>query len=122
MDKETSQRPFMRTATLMELGEQLLRFFREGDKVFRTGGEEFMILLQKCDKRAGFNRGKELSQYISTYPFKGREIQPHGQITISLGVASYPEDGEDINQLIRKADQACYIAKESGRNQVILAK
>lgn len=107
---------------LTALGEQLLRFFRENDKVFRTGGEEFMVLLQNCDKGHGFARGKKLSEYISTYPFKGREAQPHGQITISLGIASYPEDGEDIEELIRKADQACYIAKESGRNRVSLAK
>jgi diguanylate cyclase (GGDEF)-like protein len=107
---------------LTDLGEQLLRFFRENDKVFRTGGEEFMVLLQNCDKEHGFARGKALREYIGSYPFEGRETQPNGQITISLGIASYPEDGEDIEELIRKADQACYYAKESGRNQVSLAK
>lgn len=107
---------------LISLGEQLRQFFRAHDKVFRTGGEEFLVILQNCVKEDAIQRGKELSEFISAFPFKGGEIQPFGRLTISLGVATFPEDSESVSELIFKADQACYEAKEKGRNQVVIAK
>ena len=55
---------------------------------------------------------------VERYPFKGRETQPDGRVTISIGVATFPEDGKDNASLMEKADQALYEAKEGGRNKV----
>ena len=49
---------------------------------------------------------------------KGPEKQPNGKITVSMGVASFPEDGKDSATLIQNSDQALYQAKRKGRNRV----
>jgi diguanylate cyclase (GGDEF)-like protein len=62
---------------------------------------------------------ERLRRHIEKHPFKGEESQPLGDVTISIGIATFPEDGTDGDTLIEHADQALYEAKESGRNRVI---
>ena len=59
-----------------------------------------------------------IRQGVEDHPFPGRETQPEGKVTVSLGVVSFPEDGADRVSLMQCADEALYRAKQSGRNRV----
>ena len=95
------------------VGKFLLKNIRDVDFVARYGGEEFVFLLPESDKDEAYAVSERLRTQLS-------EIQiddlPH--ITISLGIASYPEDGDDLDQLVKKADAALYTAKQAGRDRV----
>ncbi len=91
---------------------------RENDLVARYGGEEFAIILPQTDKRQATALAKRLCRTVERRRCKGEEILPGGRLTISLGVAAYPEDGVQAADLVGRADQALYRAKNLGRNQV----
>lgn len=91
------------------------------DLVARYGGEEFMILLQGVDKLAAFQTADRIRQLVEQTRFEGGQNQPMGKVTISMGVACFPEDADYAEGLIKQADQALYRAKRSGRNNVQLA-
>jgi diguanylate cyclase (GGDEF)-like protein len=61
---------------------------------------------------------EEIRAHVEQYPFSGREIMERGAVTISAGVATYPDDGLDTATLITRADAAMYEAKRAGKNQV----
>ena len=87
----------------------------------RYGGDEFAVLLVGKEREQAFLLMEKLRLTISQEPFttiKGKVI--HG-LTISAGIAAFPMDGRTEAELLRKADQALYRAKEAGRNQVRLA-
>ncbi len=92
--------------------------FRETDMVARYGGEEFLVILPETDKNAAISLAGRLRQQISAHPFEGRESQPGGKITVSIGVVSYPSDATTADGLIKVADEALYRAKNAGRNRV----
>ena len=58
---------------------------------------------------------------IEEYPFEMREVQPEKKITASIGVSVYPDDALTKQALIKVADEALYVAKRNGRNQVQIA-
>ncbi len=91
---------------------------REQDVVARYGGEEFIIILPETGKKEALMLAERLRECVSFQPFHNKEAQPCGNLTISLGVASFPEDAPDPKGLIEKADAALYRAKETGRNRV----
>ena len=64
---------------------------------------------------------EDIRAIIAEHPFAGRESQPQGRITISIGVATFPENGTTPTALISAADTALYDAKRNGRNLVCLA-
>lgn len=109
-----------------QAGDALLRFLagifkaaaRENDLVARYGGEEFAFVLPQTDKRQATALAKRLCRGVERRRCKGEEILPGGRLTISLGVAAYPEDGLLAADLVGRADQALYRAKNLGRNQV----
>jgi len=86
--------------------------------VARYGGEEFVILLAETEKQGALALAERQRQRIEEYPFPGGESQPAGRVTLSLGVAGYPEDGDAATALIGAADRALYEAKHAGRNAV----
>ena len=84
--------------------------------ISRFGGEEFCIILPSRDKDRAYKIADELRQKIDKSRIILRKHETH--VTVSIGLASFPEDSDDAEELIRKADKAMYEAKNKGRNQV----
>jgi diguanylate cyclase (GGDEF)-like protein len=84
----------------------------------RYGGEAFVLLVPETDSTGAQRFAEALRRLVAEHPFPGRESQPGGRVTLSLGVASYPEAGEDATALIDSADKALYQSKHRGRNTV----
>jgi len=99
---------------LQVVGSRLTSLVRKEDVVARMGGDEFMILLQEIEHSNDVVTTSQKIVEALRYPFifGGHDIH----ITISLGAAIYPEDGEDIHTLLKNADIAMYRVKEKSRN------
>jgi diguanylate cyclase (GGDEF)-like protein len=93
----------------------LQKNIRDVDIISRYGGEEFVFLLPEADKEEAYTVSERLRKKLADLKFDDLP-----GITISLGIASYPDDSEDIDRLIKKADAALYTAKQSGRNKVVV--
>jgi diguanylate cyclase (GGDEF)-like protein len=87
------------------------RKLRVSDIAGRFGGEEVVVLLAGATK----NRAGEVAERLR------KEIEEEADVTASIGVASYPDDGKDVENLIQAADEAMYRAKRTGKNKVCLA-
>jgi len=105
---------------LKNVSKVLLQNTRGIDLVARFGGEEFVILLPKTDTGGARSAAEKLRTGILAEQFQGiAESHPGGALTISLGIAAYPNDSRDIYELLDLADRALYRAKEEGKNRVI---
>jgi diguanylate cyclase (GGDEF)-like protein len=102
-------------AALVKIAEVFRRTTRAVDCVARYGGEEFVVMLLECP--------------IATAPIIAERIRARvaeqdlgeGRLTVSIGLAEYPDGGDTPEELIATADAAMYQAKSSGRNQVVVA-
>jgi diguanylate cyclase (GGDEF)-like protein len=97
----------------------LQRTVRKIDTVARYGGEEFAIVLPQIRREEAIQVGEKLRRAVSQIQFRNGQTQPGGQITISLGLAHFPSDAQDIHQLLSRADAALYAAKNGGRNRLV---
>jgi diguanylate cyclase (GGDEF)-like protein len=89
---------------------------RDTDIVGRYGGEEFLILLQGVDSHNALNVAEKIRKSIEEYVFP----KNNNSVTISIGISHFPTNGYLLDDLIFKADQALYFAKEvKGRNSVV---
>jgi two-component system, cell cycle response regulator len=104
---------------LRTLSEILMSHLRSSDLAARYGGEEFVLLLPETSKDAALRIAEALRVKVESEQFAGRERQPLGCVTLSIGVASYPEDGPDAQAVLACADQLLYKAKHGGRNMVV---
>ncbi|GAB4171424.1 MAG: hypothetical protein Kow00108_05900 [Calditrichia bacterium] len=95
---------------------------RISDIVARYGGEEFVVILPEASKEEAFKLADKLRKMIEMHQFPNEEHMPNGNLTISIGVASFPEDATIPEKLIKAADTALYDAKNSGRNRVCMYK
>jgi diguanylate cyclase (GGDEF)-like protein len=103
---------------LREVGKVLRKTVRDEDIVSRYGGEEFCIIFPGIAKEGIKNLCERIRLKIEKHKFYKEKVQPTGQLTISLGGASYPKDANDMHGLIQRADEALYKAKHLGRNQM----
>jgi diguanylate cyclase (GGDEF)-like protein len=111
-----------------DMGDKLLTTFgdfiktivRKDDVACRWGGEEFFLILPG----ASLNVVRERAEAIrsGTKQLQVPNGQPHRPVTISVGIAIYPEHGSTKDELIRAADQAMYRAKKGGRDRVVNAQ
>jgi diguanylate cyclase (GGDEF)-like protein len=86
--------------------------------VARFGGEEFVVVLPEIDAANGRAVAEKLRLTVEQIPFAGEETLPSGQLTISVGVATFPTEAQDAVQLLDLADRGLYLAKRRGRNRV----
>jgi diguanylate cyclase (GGDEF)-like protein len=103
---------------LMELSRLVQAHTRKTSVVARFGGEEFVVLLPGVSPADAFRYAERLREAIASYPFPHREGQPLGYLSISGGIASFPDHERSIQGVIRLADEALYRAKDSGRNRI----
>jgi diguanylate cyclase (GGDEF)-like protein len=92
-----------------------LKNIRDIDIISRYGGEEFLILLPEATKDEAYTVSERLRKKLVEF-----KVDDLPQLTVSLGIASYPQDGQDVEVLIKKADAALYTAKQDGRNKVVI--
>jgi diguanylate cyclase (GGDEF)-like protein len=107
---------------LKKVARILMREVREMDVVTRYGGEEFCILLPVTSKKESILVAERIRRGIENEKFSGEENLPLGRLTASIGIASFPEDGNSPDMLIHAADMALYQAKAGGRNRISLAQ
>ena len=106
------------------VGDDALREFvrvvqttlRQIDTLGRWGGEEFVVLLPEADSESAMLAGERVRSTVAQHVYRMRGDGVY--LTCSVGVASYPEDGQDRMALVNMADHAMYVAKKLGRNQV----
>src|SRR5436305_1659753 len=96
---------------------QVAARLRQGGEAFRLGGDEFAVLLPGLEDARALPTAEAIVARIGA-----SDIGPVGSITISAGIATYPQHGRERDALIRLADSALYWAKEHGKNQVRLAR
>ncbi|AVZ80339.1 PAS domain S-box protein [Zoogloeaceae bacteirum Par-f-2] len=100
---------------LKQAANRLRDVVRDVDTVARLGGDEFTALLCDCDAEAVDRIARRIiNDLAASFEVGGRKLF----LSASVGVAFYPDDGEDSAELIKKADSAMYRAKEQGRNRV----
>ena len=103
---------------LTRLGEILKNTVDDLGVVARYGGEEFAIILYDQTEEAALNLGELIRQNIQQTYFTGQEHQPNKNITVSIGVSTYPKVAKNKKQLIELADNALYRAKSFDKNRV----
>jgi diguanylate cyclase (GGDEF)-like protein len=99
---------------LRAIGNFLQQNIRDVDVIARYGGDEFVIMIPEAAKDAAYILSERLRKQ-----FAGLKLENFPQITISLGIATYPFDGTELEDLIKNADAAMYAAKRAGRNKVV---
>jgi diguanylate cyclase (GGDEF)-like protein len=108
------------------VGDQVLKIVttilkqqaREVDLVARYGGEEFMLVLPETGKKEAVMLAERIRLAVKKEPLKIGQIKPGTNITVSLGVSSYPENGSEKEELIDYVDKCLYKAKAAGRDLV----
>lgn len=104
---------------IQEIANRLKESFCSSDIVARIGGEEFCILIKNCNRECGFQKANAFRTYIENHPIKLNDSTSI-RITISMGIANYPESTHTLSDIKRIADMALYNAKNSGRNKVCI--
>jgi diguanylate cyclase (GGDEF)-like protein len=102
---------------LKALADALSTRNRRGDFTCRFGGEEFVVVMPNIAMDTAFQRAKDLRVILNSLKI------PYGHfiltITISMGIACYPSNGEDRESVLRAADRAMYAAKKAGRDHIL---
>ena len=101
---------------LKDLSRLLRNQSRKMDLVCRYGGEEFSIILPHTDQKEAFLIAERIRLDIQRYPFLNEEIFPNKMLTVSLGIATFPENGLLPAELITSSDKSLYKAKNQGKN------
>ncbi len=104
-------------AVLRQVAQTLKKNSRATDFVCRYGGEEMSIILPNTSAEEALNHANRLCKAIAEREFQLNATET-GNVTISLGVATFPENAETAQELIEYSDKCLYYAKEHGRNQV----
>jgi diguanylate cyclase (GGDEF)-like protein len=102
---------------LIQLVKSIQRQLRDTDVIARYGGDEFVLLLPETPANGALDAAKRILNSVTNTPLEinGDTVK----ITVSMGLATYPNDGHTLDSLVACADEAMYKAKRNGRNQVV---
>ena len=103
-------------------GRILRETVRPEDLPARYGGEEFIVIWARTSKDDGVAAAERIRRKVAEYPYSNRESQPLKIVSLSGGVATFPDDGRTGAELIKAADAALYEAKRDGRNRIYGSK
>lgn len=98
---------------LLKVSKSILDTVRKVDVVARYGGDEFAILAVQTNSQGALLLGQRIMSEVSSIKMDG-----HPNITMSIGVATYPNHERTAKELLKRADQALYLSKRNGRNQI----
>jgi diguanylate cyclase (GGDEF)-like protein len=101
---------------LQAIGNRLTGVIRASDTLARLGGDEFMLVMPETNRRkdAAATAQKIMDSFTEPFSIDGHQIN----LSISIGIAIYPDDAEDMETLMKKSDAAMYYSKAHGRNQL----
>ncbi|ACL70877.1 GGDEF domain-containing protein [Halothermothrix orenii] len=103
---------------LSRLTDIIKKSIRKKDVPCRFGGEEFAVLFPDTTRDEAYNLAETIRKNIEKTPFYNEDVQPGGRLTVSLGLAIFPDDSQEVKDLLDKADQALYKAKNNGKNRI----
>jgi diguanylate cyclase (GGDEF)-like protein len=106
-------------AILIEFARRVTGVLREVDTFARYGGEEFIVLLPETHLEGAKTTADKIWDVIRSTPFGSLDEEPI-DLTVSIGVAAYPDHGENLTSLVDAADRALYHGKEQGRDRVVV--
>lgn len=109
------------------VGDEVLKHFtqatkdalREGDRLFRTGGEEFVIISSNLDSNSALTFAERIRSAVKAHPFCHGEHTLH--VTCSIGVCVIDASKDSIQEALHRADQAMYQAKHEGKDRITLS-
>lgn len=107
---------------LNEFAARLRRVVREVDLAFRSGGEEFVVLLPETDISGSMAVAQRLGDAVRHAPFSlgGHSVEKETNVTVSIGIAVFPVHARTASELLNAADQALYAAKAAGRDTFVV--
>ena len=97
---------------LRKVAHLMRKVFRASDMLAKYGGDEFVVILPNSDKIGAFLGAERIREMVENEIFTG--------VTLSLGIASYPEHGTSTRDILDRADRAMYFAKQTGRNKTVI--
>lgn len=103
---------------LARIGRMLKSACRKYDIITRYGGEEFAVVFPSADKSNAVELASRIVKEVREAEFEGEEHQPRGSLTVSIGVAAYPEHATTAEGIVRCADEALYAAKRGGKDTI----
>lgn len=103
---------------LREVADIIRELCRGYDLAFRYGGDEIIVCLSNTSHENARRFGERIREAVEKHPFRVNQ-ETCLNMTLSIGVATYPQDGESLKHLMTVADDALYSAKHSGRNKVV---
>ncbi|MBI5892227.1 MAG: GGDEF domain-containing protein [Deltaproteobacteria bacterium] len=106
---------------IKQTAKLLIDKLRTADVVARYGGEEFICLLPETPNNRAVVVAEKLRKAVEGSKYKGGENQPSGMVSVTIGVATWPDDAKSAIKLIDYADKALYLGKSRGRNMVVSA-
>jgi diguanylate cyclase (GGDEF)-like protein len=111
-----------RDSLLRDIGSVIRSNIRKGDIACRYGGQVFVLILPSTGSEVSRKRSENLRKLIVLSEQNGTGRPPDGKVTVSIGLAVFPEHGQTVEALLRSAEAALSRAKSEGGNRVVLAK
>lgn len=103
------------------IAKTIIQNIRKSDTLARYGGDEFVMILPELDKHQSKSLAEKLCMVIGKTKVPRKKSTPKVNLTVSLGISTFPDDGRSEDELLKKADEALYQAKDLGRNAVCIS-